>query len=127
VSTYTPDEFADHLMEATVRVTKETVAVVRRGLVNVKNDGRRNAAAAGGQYLKHLPRTIAFDDVHADGLVISGEVGYLSGPQAELGALAEYGGGRAHNAPQRNLGRALDTEEPKFVRAMADAGEKALK
>jgi hypothetical protein len=126
VTVYSPDEFADHLLEATQRATKQTVAAVRRGLVNVKNEGRRNAIAANRHYLRRLPYTIGFDEVHADGLTIWGEVGYLSGQQAELGAIAEFGGGRAHNAPQRNLGRALDAEEPKFVRAVADAGEDAV-
>ena len=126
MTTYSPDEFADHLMGAIPKVARETVSVVRRGALNVKNEGRRNSVASSGRSARHAPQTIGFDDVTADAAVISAEVGYLGGGQAKLGTLLEFGGGRDHSPPHRDLSRALEAEDPRFVRAMGDAGEKAL-
>lgn len=124
--TYTPDEFAAKLMGAIPKVARETVAVVRRGALNVKNDARRNSIASSGFSARYAPQTIGFDDAKVDGTTISAEVGYLGAGQAKLGVLLEFGGGRDHSPPHHDLRRALDAEEPRFLRAIADAGEKAL-
>jgi hypothetical protein len=124
--TYTPDEFARHLMGAIPKVARETALVVRRGALNIKADARRNSIVSSGRHARAAPYAIGFDDVRVDGMTISAEVGYESGNQAELGVLLEYGGGRDHSPPHHDLRRALEAEEPKFVEAMADAGEKAL-
>jgi hypothetical protein len=126
VPTYSPDEFADVLMGAIPRVARETVQVVKRGALNVKNEARRNSIASSGFSARHAPQTIAFDDVKADGTTISAEVGYLGAGQAKLGVLLEFGGGRDHSPPHHDLRRALEAEEPGFVRAMGDAGERAI-
>jgi len=124
--TYTPDEFADVLMGAIPKVARETVSVVKRGALNVKNEARRNSVASSGFSARHAPQTIAFDEVEVHGQTISAEVGYLGGKQAKLGVLLEFGGGRDHSPPHHDLRRALDAEEPGFVRAMGDAGERAI-
>lgn len=124
--TYTPDEFARHLMDAIPKVAREAALVVRRGALNVKNDARRNSIASSGFSARYAPQTIGFDDVKADGTTISAEVGYLGGGQAKLGVLLEFGGGPDHSPPHRDLSRALEAEEPRFYQAMADAAKRAL-
>jgi hypothetical protein len=125
--TYSPDEFADVLLRAATRtVPRETQKVVRRGLLNVKKDARRNSIASSGRSAALAPRTIGYDEVHADGLTIWGAVEYLGGGQAKLGVLLEFGGGRDHSPPHHDLRRALDAEEPRFVHALADTGEQAI-
>lgn len=125
--TYTPDEFARHLLGAAPKAARETVAVVRRGALNVKNEGRRNSQASSGWSARFAPATIGFGDVEvSDAGVISAEVGYEGGGQAKLGTLLEFGGGADHSPPHRDLSRALEAEEPRFVKAMADVGERAL-
>jgi len=125
--TYSPDEFARHLLNAGGNtMPKQTVQVIKRGLLNVKNDARRNAQASSGRSAALAPKTIGYDEIHQQGLTLYGAVEYLGEGQANLGTLLEFGGGRDHSPPHHDLRRALETEEPKFVEALADAAEKAL-
>lgn len=123
---YTPDQFAAVLMNAAQRAPRETVDVVRRGLKNVKADARRNSIASSGFSARGAPYKIEYDGPHADGVTVYGDVGYKGEGQGNLGVLLEYGGGGDASPPHRDLARALDVEEPRFVEAMADMGERLL-
>lgn len=122
---YTPDQFAAVLMGAIPKAVKETVQVVRKGSANVKRDGRRNSIVSSGHSAAAAPYSIDFE-VSAVGVTVVGEIGYMRGNQAEFGALLEFGGGGDHSPPHRDLGRALEVEEPKFVEALADMGERVI-
>jgi hypothetical protein len=130
---YTPDEFARHLVEAAPKAAREAAKVVRKGSLNVKNEARRNVRATAPVHHAHAAETITYDVDTAD-LTITGVIGYdkeigasagKKGPGA-IGNLLEFGGGGDHSPPHRDLARALESEEPRFVQALADAAEKAL-
>lgn len=123
---YTPDEFAAVLLGAIPKVAREAAAVVRRGAQNVKNEGRRNSIVSSGMSARHAPFTIEYSEPTASGAVISSDIGYAGRGQGNLGAILEFGGGRDHSPPHRDISRALESEALRFVRAIADAGEKAL-
>lgn len=123
---FTPAQFAAHLAQAAAQIAVESVAVVQRGALNVKNEGRRNSVISSGRAAARAPQTIGFDRVHVNGAEISAEIGYEGGGQAALGAVLEYGGGRDHSPPHNDLGRALDAEAPRFETALGDAAVRAL-
>jgi hypothetical protein len=58
---------------------------------------------------------------------VDAEIGYDKNTKpGRLGNLLEYGGGGDHSPPHRDLGRALDAEEPRFTEALAALVEKLL-
>lgn len=123
----TPDQFAAVLMGAVAKAPRETVAVVRRGSLNVKNDARRNVQQTAPIHNAHAQYDINYD-VEAQGVTVVGDIGYETGPgkSGNLGNLLEFGGGGDHSPPHRDLGRALDIEEPRFIQALEDMAEKVI-
>lgn len=122
---YTPEQFAAHLMEVVARAPRETVDVVRKGATQVKADARRNVKQTAPLHNAHAFTAINFD-VEAHGVLIDAEIGYDKGGPGNLGNLLEFGGGGDHSPPHRDLGRAIDAEEPKFIDALGDMGERLL-
>jgi hypothetical protein len=124
---YTPAEFADILLGAAADAVKETEQVVSKGSLNIKNDARRNVQMTAPVHNAHAQYDINYDiDVH--GATVTGDIGYDSGPgkAGNLGNLLEFGGGGDHSPPHRDLGRALDDEEPRFEQALADMTDRLL-
>ncbi len=124
--TYSPDEFAAHLVAAAPKAAREAAKVVKRGSLNVKNEAQRNVQATAPVHHAHAHKAIGYD-VDAADLTITGVIGYdkdkRGGP---LGNLLEFGGGGDHSPPHRDLARALEVEEPRFAEALADVGEQAI-
>lgn len=107
---------ADREITATVR------GVVSRGALNVKRDAAR--LISGHPRSRHYPGTIGYD-LEVNGHEISAEIGPdKSKRQGALGNILEFG--TSKNAPLPHLGPALLAEEPKFVKAVADAAARAL-
>lgn len=106
---------AADLLASAAQAPKQAASVVAKGALNVKTQARSNAAVSAGAHAKLYPGTITYD-MSATGL--SAEIGPEARGQGNLGVL-EYGS--AHNPPHRDLGRALDVEEPRFVEALAAA------
>lgn len=124
---FSPQQYAAHLLQAATQIVAESTAVVQRGALNVKNEGRRNSTISSGKAAYRAPSAIGFDQVHVTAAGIYADIGYEgSGGQAGLGAILEYGGGRDHSPPHNDLGRALDAEAPRFEAALADAAVRAL-
>lgn len=119
---YTPDQFVEVLKSVAVETAKEAHKVLADVAEDVQDQARRNARAANPSHAKNVHRYINRD---IDGL--TAEIGYDKVDQGNLGAVLEYGNGRAHNAPQRNLGRALDAHEERFAQRLADAAERVLR
>lgn len=119
--TYTPDEFAAILMGAPVEAAKEAHHVVDDTAGKVRTSARRNARAANPKHAKNAHKYI-----NADVDRLTADIGYDDEDQGRLGIILEYGDGLARNAPQRNLGRALDEHEASFVERLADAARKGL-
>ncbi|SDN79126.1 hypothetical protein [Geodermatophilus sp. DSM 45219] len=119
-----PDGFARDLERAGAQVKSVVRPVVVKGAVNVKNEGRRNSTASSRWHGRYAPQAIDFD-VDETGDVIEADIGYNHdapgnlGKQARLGGILEYGS--PTSPPHRDLGRALESEEPRFEQAIADA------
>lgn len=109
---------ARELELAAATMPARAAAVVAKAAVNVKQEARRNATASSGSHAKKYPATIGYD-------VVDGGLGAEIGPkrqgQGNLGPILENGS--VNNPPHRDLGRALDAEEPRFL---AEAAEIAV-
>lgn len=131
---YTPEQFAAILLSAAAKTPREAVGIVRKGSVNVERDAKRNVRQTAPVHNAHAANTITFD-VAAQGPAVVGEIGYdkelfrspgkKTGPGG-IGNLLEFGGGGDHSPPHHDLSRALAVEEPKFLQAIADMGERVI-
>lgn len=118
----TPDEFADALTGVVVEVAKKTHQAVDETAGKVRDSARRNTRAANKKHAKNAHKYI-----NADVDKLEADIGYDDVDQGRLGIILEYGEGRARNAPQRNLGRALDEHEGPFADRLAEVAWRDLK
>jgi hypothetical protein len=118
------DGLAADLDRAAQASPAEVRKVVAKGALNIKTDARKRAS--GIAHAPTYPYTITYDTV-ATPSGATAEIGpdkdkqVGGGPHRTPGNLAvflEFGG--PHNAPQPHLGPALETERPKFERALSD-------
>lgn len=116
-------EFEAELRHAITEITPQTIAVVKRGAVNVKRDWRREWSDI--RHAPRLPYSIDFDIEEGDGYV-EAEIGAKDGPvnQGFLAPIIAFGG--IHNAPNPGDQRALDLEEPRFAEAVEKLSEELL-
>lgn len=115
-------EFADDLRRAAHDVLDEGEKVVSKGAVNVKRDWRERWQ--GFTHAPALPRAITYDMTRSDASV-SAEIGPDKDlRQGALGNLLEFGS--VNNPPHPGGLPALAAEEPRFVNAVGDLGEKLL-
>lgn len=127
MTTYTPDEFAAVLMDAPIQAVREIAKVVNKGALNVKDAARASVQRTAPVHNAHAYTAINYD-VEASGQTITAEIGYdKSQNSGRIGNLLEFGGGGDHSPPHHDLRRAMEAEEPRFVDAIGDAGEKAIK
>jgi hypothetical protein len=102
---------------------EDAKAIVKRGAQNIKTSWRESAK--GIDHAPRYPRSIGYDVVER-----TNDVEATIGPedsavnQGFLGRILEFGG--AHSAPRNDGGRALDAEEPKFEKAMADIAGRTI-
>lgn len=123
------DDLDAHIVELSSipdNLQREVRRVVSRGALNVKRDWARRWK--GHPRIRALPYSINYDLASADD-VLSAEIGPDHAKrQATLAHLIEYGNaeyGSVRNAPIPGGLPALAAEEPRFVRALGDLGEKA--
>jgi len=108
--------------KAEAEVDDKTQRVVGFGCNQIKKDWRRRWT--GYAHIPHLPNAITYD-VDSAGGVITGEVGPERGMlQGRLGVFIEFG--TPTSGPIPGGLPAIDTEEPKFERAMGDMAEELL-
>ena len=94
----------------------EARKVVQKGCLNIKQDWRKRWS--GFPHAPRLPYAIGYDTKQLGGR-IDGEVGPdKDKPQGSLGNLFAYGS--VNNAPIPGPVPALQTEQPKFEKAMQD-------
>lgn len=123
------DDLDTHIAElASVpdNLRREVRQVVSKGAHNIKKDWADKWK--GHPSIKHLPRSVNYD-VTSDATGAEAEVGPdPSRMQGNLGHLIEFGNaeyGTVRNAPIPGGLPALAAEEPRFVKALADLGERA--
>jgi hypothetical protein len=115
----TPDSLARDMLKAAAEAIVGARGIVAKGSLNIKNEARKNVAQSAPVHNAHAANAITYDtQIDAKGLVTRGEIGYDKGrPGGALGNLLEYGS--RNNAPHRDLGRAFDSELPRFEDAIA--------
>jgi hypothetical protein len=121
------DELVDALESLPARAPAKFRLVVSRGALNIKLDWRRrwSPIALAPHNAPHLARGIGYDTDERAGVHFEAEIGVAAtNPQAPLAHFPEYGSVR--NAPSPGGLPALLAEEPRFVRAVAEAAEELL-
>ncbi len=118
-------KLSQDLHRASAEVAGVAHGVVKRGAVNVKRDWRENAKRSAGAHARAYPFSIGFDITPRGVVPIVAEIGPdKEARQGALGNLLEYGS--TNNPPHNDGGRALRTEEPRFVKMMEQEVEKLL-
>lgn len=106
----------------------EARKVVSKGALNVKRGWARRWE--GHSTIRHLPRSVNYD-VDEGPSMVEAEIGPdLVRTQAPLAHIIEFGNveyGTLRNAPIPGGQPALDEEEPRFVKAVADLAERILR
>lgn len=109
------------LEAAGVRALTGTREVVQRGALNIKRGTQKRWS--GHAHAPALPRAVTYD-THDTLTGASAEIGPDKDKrQGALGNLFEYGS--VKNAPIPGLAPELALEEPKFLKALGDLGERA--
>lgn len=122
----TPASLAADMVKAATEALVGARAVVAKGALNVKTEAKANVYKSAPVHHAHAAEAITYDTSVGAADIVA-EIGYdkerRGGP---LGNLLEFGGGGDHSPPHRDLGRALDDEEPRFEAAMGLLAEKLL-
>ena len=120
----TPETLAAALLEAGAKTALVSRGVVQKGSLNIKTQARANVLSSAPVHNAHAANAITYDTKFT-ATAAEGEIGYDKAKRGgSLGNLLEYGS--SHNSPHRDLGRALDDEEPRFEEALAEAIEHLL-
>lgn len=124
----TPQTLAAALLAAGGKAVVGASAVVAKGALNVKTEAKANVLKSAPVHNGGAHNTITYDAPHLVGTRIESEIGYDrgAGRAAALGNLLEYGGGGDRSPAHRDLGRALDAEEPRFEQAIATMAMRPL-
>jgi hypothetical protein len=113
----TPDTLAADLLKAAAEAIVGTRAIVQKGALNIKNEAKANVQQSAPVHNAHAANAITYD-TEIGKTTVSGEIGYdKDRPGGSLGNLLEYGS--RHNPPHRDVGRAFDSELPRFEDALA--------
>lgn len=122
-----PDQFAAELLASAAKALPEAVKVVTKGAQNVKTEARANVLQTAPVHQAHAHQAITYDEPSILGPRVTAEVGYDKGlPGGKLGNLLEFGGGGDHSPAHRDIGRAADNEEDRFVAAAQAIAGKLL-
>jgi hypothetical protein len=123
----TVDQFAAELLMSAVEVLPEAAKAVKKAAQTVKDEARANVLQTAPTHNAGAHRAITYDEPTVTGTQVGTEVGYdrdlRGGP---LGNLLEYGGGGDKSPAHRDIGRAVDDEEPRFEDALRRAAGRLL-
>lgn len=104
------------------RMMPEAKRVTERGAFNIKKDWRDRWS--GHPHIPHLAKAVTYD-VTSKRDEVEAEIGPdKERRQGPLGNIIEHG--TVHNAPIPGGAPALAAEEPRYMKALADLGEKVL-
>jgi hypothetical protein len=122
----TPETLAAALVASAAKAIVETRAVVQKGALNIKTEAKQNVLATAPTRNAHAHTAITYDTTIRP-TTIEAEIGYDKDKKpGRFGNLLEFGGGKDHSPPHRDLGRALESEAPRFENAMALIAGKLL-
>jgi len=121
------DELIRDLEQIDERLAAEAPKVVAKGAFNIKTTWRKvwtPVSPDPAEHAPHLARGVGYETTR-HGSTYHAEIGvHRLNPQAPLAHFAEYGSLR--NAPRPGGFPALVVEEPRFVEAVEDLGERLL-
>ena len=122
----TPESLAADMLKAAAEAVVATRAVVQVGAFNIKRDAKENVLKSAPIHNAGAAAAITYD-TSIGKTTVDAEIGYDKDKKpGRIGNLLEFGGGKDHSPPHRDLGRALDAEEPRFTEALAALVEKLL-
>lgn len=120
----TPETMAAALLAAGAKAVVGTRAVVQKGALNIKTQAKVNVQQSAPVHNARAHTAITYDTTIRP-TTVDAEIGYDKDQKAgRLGNLLEYGS--RNNPPHRDLGRALDDEEPRFEKAIVEMAERLL-
>jgi hypothetical protein len=124
----TPDQFAAELLASVAKAPVEAAKVVKKAAQNIKDEGRANFLAGAPVHNAGAARTINYDEPALFGTRVESEVGFDRDVDrsANIAWLTEYGGGGDHSPAHRDIGRAADNEEDRFVGSLQSMASKLL-
>lgn len=109
----TPESLAADLLKAAAKSVVETRAITQKAALNIKTQAKANVQQSAPAHNAHAHQAITYD-TKIGATAIDAEIGYDKDKRGgALGNILEYGS--RNNEPHRDLGRALDDEEPRFV------------
>lgn len=116
-------EFAAELRTIGAKTARVVPAIVAKGAQNIKNEMREDALRS--RWFK-FARTIDYDILDGG---MSAEIGpnKAIAPVASLANLGYFGGANGGGGTIREPSGALENEVPRFLKAMGDAIEEALR
>lgn len=116
-------EFATELRTIGAKTARVVPAIVAKGAQNIKNEMRDDALRS--RWFK-FARTIDYDILDGG---MSAEIGpnKAIAPVASLANLGYFGGANGGGGTIREPSGALENEVPRFLKAMGDAIEEALR
>ena len=115
----TPSSLAADMLKAAGLAVVATRKVVQASAKTVRDEARDNVLKSAPVHNAGAFRTITYETA-VKVATIDGVIGYdrAAGSAASLGNLLEYGGGGDRSPAHRDLGRALDSEVPRFEDAL---------
>lgn len=122
----TPETMAAALIESAAKAVLETRAIVQKGAMNVKTQAKANVLKTAPRRNANAHTAITYD-TSIKPTTVEAEIGYDKDRKpGRLGNLLEFGGGGDHSPPHRDLGLALEAEEPRFEAAISAMAERLL-
>lgn len=122
----TPATFAADLIKSAAKAVVETRAVVAKGAMNIKTEAKANVQKTAPRRNAHAHSAITYD-TSIKPTRVEAEIGYDKDRKpGRLGNLLEFGGGGDHSPPHRDLGLALEAEEPRFESAISALAARLL-
>jgi hypothetical protein len=126
----TPETLAAALVASGLKAAAGSRVAIQQSAQRIKTGARNNVRKSAPVHNAHAGDAITYDTSYGERFgspVVEAEIGYDKARRGgSLGNLLEFGGGGDHSPPHRDLGRALDAEEPRFANAMERIAEKLL-
>jgi hypothetical protein len=122
----TPETLAADMLKAAAEAAVATRTITQVGAFNIKRDARANVSSRRRSTTRTRPLRSPTTPASARRRSTPRSATTRTASRAGLGNLLEYGGGGDHSPPHRDLGRALDAEEPRFTAALEALVEKLL-
>lgn len=123
IDAYEVAEFAAELRSIGPKTARAVPAIVAKGALNIKNEMRDDALRS--RWFK-FARTIDYDTLDGG---MTAEIGpnKAIAPVAALANIGYFGGSNGGGGTIREPSGALENEVPRFLKAMGDAIEEALR